>query len=126
MTYGISRHLALLNEHVTAQAVIGIVGLAFTTNLIYTVRQKVVELRDAEIKGTKGTIKLREYIKWGFGSIVSAIISQAAAGGKIEGANTILILSISAFIISLNYPDYGLFDAIRKRIRTPRTPKKKG
>lgn len=117
ITHGILRHLALLHEHVTARAIIGIVGLAFATNLIYTVRGKILEMQDSERKGKKGTIKLREYIKWGFGSIISAIISSAASPTfRIEGASIILILSVSALILTLNYPEFGLLDAIRKWI----------
>lgn len=124
VTSGILRHLLLLSEHVTARAIVRIVGLAFATNLVYTIREKILEMREAEKeaemekkkgkKVKKMRIEISEYIKWGFGSIITAIISSASSVEfRIEAATIILILSISAFVITLSYPKFGILDAIR-------------
>ena len=106
---GILRHLVLLQEHVTAPRIIGIIGLAFTSLLIYTIRDKIIDMRKMEKRGEKGTIKIDEYIKWAFGSLISAIISTAAnIGSTLNMAVIIVLLSISAFILYIINPKYGI------------------
>jgi len=128
LSNGILRHLALLYEHIDASAIIGIVGLAFTTNLIYTVRKKVSEMREKEKEGKKGEIEIGEYVKWGFGSIISAIIYMAATlSGEPHKANIILLLSVSAFILYIIYPELGLLFAVKDWIsrKTPKNQSRK-
>lgn len=124
---GILRHLALLNEHIRPYSIIGIVGLAFATLLIYTIREKVLEIIETQKKGNKGEIRLEEYIKWGFGSIISAIISTASVVfGEIQKANIILLLSVSAFILYVMYPESRIMSAIKNWVSIKVLKKKQG
>jgi len=125
-TSGVIRHVALLNDHINTQSLIRIIGLSFTTLIIYSIRKKVLEMKKAEEKNKIGTIEIDEYVKWGFGSIISAIMLTASQISLVpERANIILVLCISAFILYLIYPRLGLMAAIKRRIydKKPATSK---
>jgi len=112
------RHLALLPQHIQSKPLITLVGYVFTTMLLYRVRRAFLHSLSK-----KEPIGLDEYVQWGFGSIISAIIFLAGST-QIEITSkgfAIFLLSVSALVIYLIHPDVCLWSAIKNRLY-PRIP----
>ena len=118
---GMLQHIATLPEHMRSATIISLVGYVFVTIFIYRIRRTFLDF----LNGKVPQIGIHNYVEWGFGSIIGAIIFITGIVSDVadlaSATSGIFWLSISALVVYIIHPHLRLLRAIKDRIN-PRIP----